>query len=144
MNATSSTPFRCRSPVATTATTVFNTVNGEWQTTVPFSGIEASAFLSGLTFPVPATGLPGNVRNVTWTGTFSSDTPGVVVNWQWGAAAYAQFSTSYGTLGIQPVNSSGEPAGSPLNFQSFLLAGGTGNGGSNYTGSPASLGVLTF
>jgi len=132
------------SPTATSATTVFNTSNGEWQTTIPFSGIEAGGFLSGLAFAVPAAGLPANVRNVTWTGTFSSDTPGVVVNWQWGAAVYSQFSTNYSTLGIQPVNSAGKSAGSPLNFQSFLLGGGTGNGGSNYTGSPAAQGILTF
>ena len=42
---------------------------------------------------------PGGIQNVTWSGTISTDTPGVKVKWQWGAAVYTNFSTDYNAIG---------------------------------------------
>jgi hypothetical protein len=98
-------------------------------------------FLSGLSFPVPLN-LPGGIKNVTWSGTISVNTPGVSVNWQWAAANYPTFSAAYNALGVKPVDDNkasqyknSDHAGTPENFKQFVVGGGTGGGGSNYTGS---------
>jgi len=110
-----------------------------WVTTVP-SGIKGNTFLSGLSYLVPAN-LPGGIKNVTWSGTISIDTPGVSVNWQWGAAVYTNFSTAYNALGVKPVDDktasqykNSDHAGTPENFKPFVIGGATGGGGNNYTG----------
>jgi hypothetical protein len=63
------------SPTATSATTTFDAGTNTWQTTAPAS-LGGNVFLDGLSF-TPAGGLPGGIKNVTWTGAFSTDTPGV-------------------------------------------------------------------
>jgi hypothetical protein len=129
-------------PGAASATTNF--AGGMWVTTVPSSGLAGNAFLSGLSFPAPAN-LPGGIKNVTWSGTISVDTPGVSVNWQWGAAVYTNFSTAYNVLGVKPVDDNkasqyknADHAGAPENFKQFVIGGATGGGGSNYTGGLSS------
>ena len=124
-------------PSATTATTQFDP-SGVWRTTIPpqFSG---NAFLTGLAYAVPV-GLPGGINPVTWYGTFTSDTPGLSVNWQWGAAVYTQFGATYGALGVKPVDdnhltSGSDHAGTPEAFTPYVIGGARGGGGSNYTGS---------
>jgi hypothetical protein len=72
------------SPAATTASIRYDAASNTWYTTVP-TGLGGNTFLSGLALPLPA-GLPGGVQPVTWSGHFSSDTPGVGVHWQWAAA----------------------------------------------------------
>src|SRR4051812_41677955 len=86
-------------PGATTASTTFG-ANGRWQTSIPaqFSG---NAFLSGLAWTVPVN-LPGGTNPVTWYGTFTSDTPGLSLNWLWAAAVYTSFSTDYNALQVKP------------------------------------------
>src|SRR5439155_455026 len=91
------------SPTATLATTTFNTVANEWETVVPSSGLSGNDFVSGLAFEVPFD-FPGGINPVIWSGTFSSDTPGVSINWQWAAAVYTMFSTDYNLLGVKPVD----------------------------------------
>lgn len=88
-------------PTATTATTTFS--GGMWVTLAPSSGLAGNTFLSGLSCQVPAN-LPGGIRNVTWSGTVTIDTPGVSLNWQWAAAVYRTFSSNYNVLGVQPVD----------------------------------------
>src|SRR5207247_9838655 len=87
--------------------------------------------------------LTGRIKNVTWRGTISTDTPGVKVNWQWAAAVYpnAHFSADPSLLGVKPVDDkvqtpylNSDHAGTPENFKSFVIGGATGGGGSNYTG----------
>ena len=85
------------------ATTTFS--NGQWVTTVPVNYGGGNIFLSGLGWQLP-NGLAGG-QNATWSGTFTSDTPGVTVDWQWGAAAYNGFGSSPGGLNIKPVDGSG-------------------------------------
>jgi hypothetical protein len=125
-------------PAATTATTTFS--GGMWVTTVPSSGLAGNTFFSGLSYLVPAN-LPGGIHNVTWSGTISSDTPGVSVNWKWAAAVYTSFSSDYNALGVKPVDDNkasiyknADHAGTPENFKSFVTGGAMGGGGTNYTG----------
>jgi hypothetical protein len=125
------------SPTATAATTTFD--GTRWVTVVP-SGLGGNTFLTGLSFPVPVN-LPGGINPVTWTGRLTTDTPGVSVNWQWAAAVYNCFSTSYSALGVKPVDSNSasiyknsDHAGTPENFKSCLISGARGGGGSNFTG----------
>jgi hypothetical protein len=128
------------SPSATTATTTFNAGTDSWQTSTPtkFSG---NVFLDGVSFQ-PAGGLPGGIKNVKWQGSFSSDTAGISVNWQWAAAVYTQFSSDNTTLNVKSVddNHLGTPAnsdhaGTPEAYKPYVVGGATGGGGSNWTGS---------
>ena len=127
---------------ATCAVVSFDTVNHKWDVTVPVSGSD-EIFLSGLAFQVPAGGLPGGIQNVTWTGTFGTNTPGLSFQWKWGAAVYSSFSTNYNSLDIKPMHdntcsySNADHAGTPENstFQGSVVGGARGGGGSNFTGS---------
>ena len=134
-------------PAAVSATTSFA---GTWMTTVP-SAVKGNTFFSGHSVQLPA-GLPGSAHPVTWSGTITVDTPGVSVNWQWAAANYpgAHFSANDGALGVKsvddnkldPLYQNSDHAGTPENFKQFVVGGGTGGGGSNFTGSlsgPASV-----
>ena len=127
-------------PAAVSASTSFA---GTWSTTVP-SSIKGNTFFSGHSVQIPA-GLPGSVKP-TWSGTITVDRVGVSVNWQWAAAVYpsAHFSANDGALGVKSVDdknldpmypNNSDHAGTPENFKTFVVGGGTGGGGSNYTGS---------
>jgi hypothetical protein len=124
-------------PNVTTATTTFS--GGMWVTTVP-SGLGGNTFLSALAYLVPSN-LPGGIKNVTWNGTITSDTPGVTVEWKWGAAVYTSFDSDYNALGVKPVDDknasqykNSDHAATPENFKPFVIGGATGGGGANYTG----------
>lgn len=129
------------SPQTTTATTTFDAVQNLWVTNLPLS-FSGNGFLSGVGFPVPASGLPGGITPVSWTATFWTTTPGVSINWQWAAAVYSQFSTVPNQLGVKPFDqtsgsnyANSDHAGTPENYKSYVLGGATGGGASNYTGS---------
>ncbi len=86
--------------------------------------------------------IPGGLKNITWSGTIISDTPGVSVQWKWAASVYSNFSPDYNSLGVKPVDDNkasqyqnSDHAGTPENFKTFVTGGATGGGGSNYTGS---------
>jgi hypothetical protein len=108
-------------------------------TTVPVSGSD-EIFLSGLSYPVPASGLPGSINPVDWTESFSSNTSGVSIQWKWGAAVFSSFSTDYNSLGVKPTHQNaclynhGDHAGSPENFPQ-AVGGARGGGAANTTGS---------
>ena len=132
-------------PSATMATTTF--VGGMPTTTVP-SGINGNTFFSALSYLVPAN-IPGGLNPVTWSGTISSDTPGVSINWQWAAAVYTSFSSNYNALGVKPVDDknasiykNSDHAGTPENFKQFVIGGARGGGASNYTGSYSGTGSV--
>jgi hypothetical protein len=132
------------------ASTTFNTATNTWITATP-TGLSGNTFLDGLAFQVPTSGLPGGIKNVTLAGTFSSDKPGISLNWQWAAAVYDSFSTDYNALGIKPIDGNtnspylnSDHAGTPENFKTCVINGRTtncdlggamGGGASNYTGS---------
>jgi hypothetical protein len=112
-----------------------------WDTNLQSSGLAGNDLSEGLTFPVKPAGLPGGIKNVDWQATFSSFTPGLKVNWQWGAAVYKQFDTDYNSFGVKPVDDNqtsqdknSDHAGTPENFKDFVIGGAIGGGGSNFPG----------
>jgi hypothetical protein len=122
-----------------TASTSFS-AGGAWSVEAPtnFSG---TVFLSGLGQQF-ANGLPGGIHNVTWTADFTTDTPGINVNWQWAAAVYTNFTANESTLQLKTVDDNhvdtyqnSDHAGTPENFKPYVTGGATGGGGSNWTGS---------
>jgi cysteine-rich repeat protein len=126
-------------PAATLATTDFNPATQTWETVLPVSGA-GYRFLGGLAWQVP-TNLPGGIKPVVWSASFESDAP-ITVSWRWSAAVYSTFSTDYRALLVKPVDDNThsvyqnkDHAGTPEAFKSFLIAGGRGGGGANYTGS---------
>jgi len=128
------------SSATTTASTTFS---GSHMTQVPI-GFGQNAFLDGKIYLVPPPGLKGGIKNVTWSGTFSTSTPGVNLQWKWGAAVYTSFPNdpNYNAVGIKPVDgaaqnpyANSDHAGTPENVKQFVTGGATGGGGSNYTGS---------
>lgn len=128
------------SPTATSASTTFDPETGAWLTTAP-SSYTSEAFISGVIWPVAAA-LPGDIKNVTWSGRFAVDTPGVSVDWRWGAAAYSSFISDYSALGVKPISgdklnpyANSDRAGAPQNLKPQLVKGARGDGGSNYTGA---------
>jgi len=127
-------------PGQSTASTTFN--NG-WNTSVP-SQFSGNVFLGGTVFQVVG-GLPGGIKNVNWQASFSSDTAGVQVQWQWAAAVYTNFASSDSGLNVKAVDdnhfgpySNSDHAGTPEDYKAFVIGGGTGGGGSNWTGSYSS------
>lgn len=134
-------------PNATTATTTFNTGLNRWQTVVPSSGLAGNVFLDGVPLPLP-NGLPGGIKNVTWSASFATDTPGIHLNWQWAAAAYSSLDLNCSAtnpdlncLGVKPVDDNkasqyqnSDHAGTPENSKANVVGGATGGGGANFTG----------
>jgi hypothetical protein len=92
------------------------------------------------------TDFPTGIENVTFSASFTTDTPGVTLQWQWGAAVYnSSFSTTYANssnnnlLGVNPEDGSADmhgtdAAGTPEAFKNDVVFGGTGGGLTNYTG----------
>src|SRR5579859_285884 len=120
---------------ATTASTVFDAVHNQWQTTVPAS-YSGNVFLAGLSDNLSSS-LPGGINPVNWTATFYTDTTGVSLQWQWAAAVYTSFSSNYSALGVKPADAitNSDHAGTPENYKSYVIGGARGGGGSNWTGS---------
>lgn len=140
--------------LATSATTSFS--NGRWEITAPptFNG---NVFFGGAGLKAPgggglvggllgglglSGGLPGGISNVTWRANFTSNTPGVSVNWQWGAAVYSNFNSSPATLAVKAVDDpsvdayhNADRAGTPEAYKAFVVAGARGMGLTNYTGN---------
>ncbi len=129
-------------PTVTTAATSFDTVNNQWVTILPTTNLSGNNFVAGVEFQVPAGGFPGGINPVIWNGSFSSSTPGLTVQWQWGAAVYSSFNTDYSQLAVKPVDDNqasqyknSDHAGTPETFKAFVIGGARGGGGSNWTGS---------
>jgi hypothetical protein len=134
-------------PNATTATTTWS--GNMPTTTVPASGLAGNTFFSAFSYLVPAN-IPGGLNPVTWSGTMTSDKPGVTVNWQWAAAVYTSFSSNYTALGVKPTDDNdasiyhnSDHAGTPENYKMNVTGGARGGGGSNYTGSYSGTGGIT-
>src|SRR5467141_1728955 len=127
---------------ATSATISFDSTKNLWQITVPSSGLAGNSLLDATQFIVPVGGLPGGIQNVKWQASFSTDTSGISMQWQWAAALYTSFNTSYSSLGVKPVDDNkasqyqnSDHGGTPENYKTYVTGGATGGGGSNYTGS---------
>jgi hypothetical protein len=138
------------SPNVTCLSTTYDSATNTFVTTAPTKGSD-EIFLTALSFPVPA-GFGTVSGNVTWNGTFGTNTPGVTGNWKWGAAVYTSpcFTTDYNALAPLAAhgnacvgNSGGDHAGTPEGtssatgqpFKACVIGGARGGGGSNWTGS---------
>jgi hypothetical protein len=141
-------------PLATRATVSYS-ADG-WLVTTP-PAFNGNVFLAGAGLKAPAAGgllggllgglglaggFPGGIHNVTWKANFAADTPGLTVNWQWGAAIYINFNTSLTVLGVKAVDDpqvdhfgNADRAGTPESYKPYLTAGARGNGLGNYTGT---------
>ena len=145
------TPFTLAVP---DSTLVFNPVTGsasanfagDWEVASP-SHFSGNVFLGGAGFLFTG-GLPGGIKNVVWSGNFTSDTAGLKINWQWAASVYTQFSTDPASLGVKASDSptaaygNSDHAGTPEAFKSFVIGGARGGGGSNFTGSYSATGSV--
>jgi len=134
-------------PLATSASTTFT--GGTWITRVPAS-FGDNVFLCGFGYKVPAGGLPGGIKSVTWSGAFTGSAA-YSIEWQWAAAVYTSFPTDYNSLGVKPLHSTsldsyhnGDQAGTPESNKNFVTGGATGGGGSNYTGGYSSTMSVSF
>ena len=121
----------------TQATTSYDAVNNLMVTRFPNAPSlgNSSAFLSGLAYVVPAGGLPGGIKSVTWTANFStSSASNVALHWKWAASAFSVFSSDYNNLGIKPVDGqtsqfpNNDKAGTPENFKQFSAGNGATGG----------------
>jgi Bacterial Ig-like domain (group 3)/MBG domain (YGX type)/Abnormal spindle-like microcephaly-assoc'd, ASPM-SPD-2-Hydin len=130
---------------AASATTSYDLANSRWITSIPVGGVTGNTFATGVAFQVP-TDFPTGIQDVTFSASFTTDTPGVTLQWQWGAAAYnSSFSVTYANggnnnlLGVNPEDGTADThgtdaAGTPEGFKNNVVFGGTGGGVSNYTG----------
>jgi SdrD B-like domain len=128
-------------PGATSASATFDASSNTWDISAP-SSVSGNVFLGGGALSLP-NGLPGGVKNVTWSADFTTNTSGIMINWQWAASAYSTtFPSDLSGVGVKPVDANNlsvyknsDHAGTPENFKSFVLGGARGGGGSNFTGS---------
>ena len=130
---------------ATMASTQF--INNQWETVVP-RAYSSDVFMSGLSYLVPVN-IPGNYINVKWTTDIHIDKPGISLGWRWAAAVYTTFAGHSG-INVKPINgttqnpySNPDRAGSPENFEAYVVSGAKGTGGTNYTGSFSSIAAVS-
>jgi len=141
------------------ASTSFNTTANQWETFIPLSYATHAdeIFSAGLAYELPPS-FPQNVNNVTWNVTFTSSAPSLQFQFQYGAANYlssdskgdafpttASGQPDYNAMMIDPVHNApacngynnGDHAGTPENptVKNLVTGGGSGGGGSNWTGS---------
>jgi len=122
-------------PGLTQASTTFDATNNRWVTQVPMTDpasgrqqftVPGNIFVSGVPYLLPAAigqlpqgwgNGPGASQNVTWSAEFTTDTPGVSINWQWGAAVYNP------CFGNQPTSANPTCAGESLNMANLGVLG---------------------
>lgn len=130
----------------TCTTTTYDSTTNTWFTTVPVKG-DDEILMQDVAWLVPS-GFGKVTGNVVWNTTMSTNDSGVTANWKWGAAVYSEFTTDYNQLMVKPAHQSacaygnGDHAGTPEGENSagepwkhFVVGGGRGGGGSNFTGS---------
>lgn len=120
--------------------TYFNAAYNMWITKVPLGYSSADIFIAGQAITSSSGYVAGISKHTIVKGEFHSNRTGVASSWFYGAACYQPLFTnaSVGAPGIIQSVSGAVNAGTPASQQSNLVAGGTGGGGSNYTGSNSS------
>ena len=133
-------------PTAVVATTMFSTTANLWTTRVR-PGLTGNVFLVSVAYQVPQD-LPGGITPVAWTGRFTTDTPGVTINWKWAASVYTTFSSDYSALGVKPVDDAiasvylnTDKAGAPENYKPSVITGATRSSG--YVGTYSAVRTVT-
>ena len=127
------------STTETDSTVSYSSVTNSWTETVP-STFTGSALLVAVSFPVTSA-LASAINPVTWTASFTTSQPsGLSLQWAWRAGVYPTFNTDYTQLDVKPVDAStilyanSDKPGTPESYKTNVVKGGTGNGGSDYTG----------
>jgi hypothetical protein len=128
------------SSLKTGANATYDLANNRWSTSVASGSLTGNTFVTGLIFRVPAD-FPTGIQGLTFSGAFSTDTPGISLQWQWNASVYTSFSTTapspYATstnnnvLGVNPDEGSADkygtdPAGTPKSYKQYATFGATG------------------
>ncbi len=134
----------------TQPTTRFDVASGSFITLVPLGFSSTSeVFITGAVFHSKTGFTKKNNPGSVVKGIFQSNVP-FDDQWNYGMAAYKAITGAVNTPPqyVQLANLSGAgsvvsihdsyKAGTPLPWLSRITAGGTGNGGTNYTGSPSS------
>jgi len=112
--------------------------SGIWHLVAP-ERTTGNDLLDGVAFYLP-NGLPGGIKNVSWSAKFYSKS-GHAIHWQWSAAVYTSFTKTYERLGLKPLDDrhyppfNGDRAGTPERYKQYVISGATGSGGTNYTGT---------
>jgi hypothetical protein len=120
------------------ASTSYSLTNSRWSTNVATGKATGNTFIAGVAMPVPTGGFPAGLQNVRWSAAISTDTPSITsLQWQWSAAVYTSFSTTYATaspvnsnvLGVNPEDGSADlngsdSAGTPENYEKNLTGAG--------------------
>jgi hypothetical protein len=107
-----------------------------WRMSAPY-GATGGDFLNSIGYQT-RNHLPGNITNVSWSAEFYGSSP---IKWRWGAAVYTRLPNRYGEFKTKPLTdpdyppNNSDPAGTPEAFKQYVIGGGTGDGGKNYTGS---------
>ncbi len=143
------------------STTTFT--NNQWVTCARNS-TSGNAFVSGLAWQIPFNlnnpygnfwgrdrdngKLRRKVNSATWCARFAVDTPGIVLQWQWGAVVEKTLNTNCSALFVKSVDDNydsrcrnSDPAGTCEDFKSSLVCGGRGKGISY--GRPDCTGILS-
>jgi YVTN family beta-propeller protein len=135
-------------PSTAVASTVFDSVNNVWVTTIPWD-LDDNTFLTGMPWVVPSAGLPADVEPVAVCGTFASDVANIDIGWRWAAAAYSSFGSDNNVLGVKPVDTdhdnqalNHDRAGTPENYKQFVIPGARGKAGKNFIGSYSGSAVI--
>ncbi|HEV2279211.1 MAG TPA: choice-of-anchor D domain-containing protein [Acidobacteriaceae bacterium] len=84
------------SSISGSKSTTYDLANSRWSTSIASTNLTGNTFVSGVAFPVPVA-FPAGIQNVTWSAAFSTDTPGITLQWQWNAQVFTQFSQTYAT-----------------------------------------------
>jgi hypothetical protein len=107
---------------------------GKWDTSAPAVGNSMETFMGGVSLPLLA-GVSAIAHNMSWRVEFESDTPGLTVFWNWGAAPYLRFTDDFNALKIVPMTNRTQKAGFPKAFKLFAaLAGTDDERGARFTG----------
>lgn len=123
------------SSVSGSKSTVYDLTNNRWSTSIASTNLTGNTFVTGAAFPVPVA-LPAGIQNVTWSASFSTDTPGITLQWQWSAQVFTQFSQTYATttnnnvLGVNPEDGTADAfgtdhAGTPETYKASATFGAT-------------------
>ena len=72
---------------------------------------------------------------MSWSQSFSSNTPDVSIQWKWGSVVYSSFSTDYNLLRVKAavrnacLTDNRDDGGTPESFRKFAVKGGPNGAG---------------
>jgi hypothetical protein len=130
----------------TTPSTSFNSTTNMWLTRVPPGYASSDIFVSGAAI-TSSSGfmLSGTTNETVLSGSWTSD-KAIASGWWYGLACYQP---TFTTASVGSVNADdgvpivGHSTGTPNSETGGLVSGGSGDGGSNYTGSFSSQDIFT-